>query len=94
VFIDDRYLIKGLSGRILYRLVRIFLGEGRTDFCNREIRLDPQMRLSTLRDNLETRLILLRRRLEDRQAPLRLQRIGRGQFRLQVDGNIDLLVRE
>jgi adenylate cyclase len=90
VFIDDKYLIKGLSGRILYRLVRIYLGEGRTDFSNREVRLDPQMRLSTLRDNLETRLILLRRRLEDHQVPLRLARTGRGQFRLQVDGTIEL----
>jgi adenylate cyclase len=90
VFIDDKYLIKGLSGRLLHRLVRIFLTEGRTDFCNREVRLDPHMRLSTLRDNLETRIILLRRRLEDRQAPLRLERIGRGQFRLHVDGSIDL----
>jgi adenylate cyclase len=91
VFIDDKYLIKGLSGRILYRLVRLFLSEGRTDFCNREVRLDAEMRLSTLRDNLETRLILLRRRLEDRAAPLRLVRTGRGQFRLQVDGAIELV---
>jgi adenylate cyclase len=91
VFIDDKYLIKGLSGRILYRLVRIFLSEGRTEFCNREVRLDPHMRLSTLRDNLETRLILLRRRLDDREAPIRLVRTGRGQFRLQVDGSVDLL---
>jgi adenylate cyclase len=92
VFIDDRYVIKGLSGRILYRLVRIFVSDGRTDFSNKELRVDPQMRLSVLRDNLETRLLLLRRRLDDRAAPIRLLRTGRGQLRLQIDGSLELEV--
>jgi len=86
VFIDDRYVIKGLSGRILARLVRIFVNDGRTDFSNKELRTDPTLKLSTLRDNLETRLLLLRRRLDDRAAPIRLLRTGRGQLRLQVEG--------
>jgi adenylate cyclase len=90
VFIDDRYLIKGLSGRILHRLLSIHLADGRTEFCNRELRLDAELKLSVLRDNLETRLILLRRRLDDRQAPIRLVRSGRGQFRLQVDAAVAL----
>jgi adenylate cyclase len=90
VFIDDRYLIKGLSGRILHRLLSIHLGDGRSEFSNRELRLDPELKLSTLRDNLETRIILLRRRLEDRRAPLQLVRTGRGQFRLQVGAAVEL----
>jgi hypothetical protein len=52
--------------------------------------LDPQLRLSFLRDNLETRLLLLRRRLDDRGAPIRLLRTARGQLRLRVDGMVDL----
>jgi len=90
VFIDDRYVIKGLSGRILARLVGIFVNDGRTDFSNKELRTDAALRLSTLRDNLETRLLLLRRRLDDRGAPIRLVRTGRGQLRLQVDGVVDV----
>jgi adenylate cyclase len=90
VFIDDRYLIKGLSGRILNRLLSVHLAEGRREFCNRELRLDAELKLSVLRDNLETRLILLRRRLEDRQAPIRLICTGRGQFRLQLDATVEL----
>ena len=86
VFIDDRYVIKGLSGRILARLVGIFVTDGRTDFSNKELRTDAALRLSSLRDNLETRLLLLRRRLDDRGAPIRLVRTGRGQLRLQVEG--------
>ena len=90
VFIDDRYLIKGLSGRILHRLLSIHLAGGRTEFCNRELRLDAELKLSVLRDNLETRIILLRRRLEDHAVPIRLVRSGRGQFRLQVDAAVEL----
>ena len=90
VFIDDRYVIKGLSGRILARLVGIFVTDGRTDFSNKELRTDATLRLSSLRDNLETRLLLLRRRLDDRGAPIRLVRTGRGQLRLQVEGGVDV----
>jgi predicted pyridoxine 5'-phosphate oxidase superfamily flavin-nucleotide-binding protein len=92
VFIDERYVIKGLSGRILYRLLRIFASDGRTDFSNKELRADPQLQLSALRDNLETRLLLLRRRLDDRAAPIRLVRTGRGQLRLQVEGRVEISV--
>lgn len=92
VFIDDCYVIKGLSGRILNRLVGLFVTDGRMTFSNKELRLDTQLRLSTLRDNLETRLLLLRRRLDDRGTPIRLLRTGRGQLRLQVAGAVELIV--
>jgi adenylate cyclase len=92
VFIDERYVIKGLSGRILHRLLRIFVSDGRTDFSNKELRADRQLQLSALRDNLETRLLLLRRRLDDRDAPIRLRRTGRGQLRLQVQGRVEISV--
>ena len=64
--------------------------DGRTDFSNKELRTDAALRLSSLRDNLETRLLLLRRRLDDRGAPIRLVRTGRGQLRLQVEGGVDV----
>ncbi|PWR18852.1 GAF domain-containing protein [Zavarzinia compransoris] len=86
VFIDEGYLIKGVPGRLLYHLIAIFLREGRQEFTNREIRLAPELRLPEVKDNLETRLILLRRRLEEHQAPLRLIRTGRGRLRLELDG--------
>ena len=54
-------------------------------------RIDATLNLSTLRDNLETRLLLLRRRLDDRAAPIRLLRTGRGQLRLQVDGVVAVI---
>lgn len=86
VFIDEAYVIKGVPGRLLHHFLRAWLDEGRADFTNREVRLDPALRLPDLKDNLETRLILLKRRLDEKAAPIRLSRPGRGLIRLEVTG--------
>jgi len=91
VFIDDAYIIKGVAGRILAFLIERYLAENRDEFTNREIRLAPVLRLPGYRDNLETRLILLRRRLEEKAAPIRLISAGRGRVRLVVDGRPELI---
>lgn len=82
VFLDGDYLIKGVAGAIFRKLVSEFLGEGRDEFTNRELRLDPLLRLPAYAENLEARLVLLHRRLEERSAEIRLEKSGRGRFRL------------
>lgn len=92
VFIDDDYVIKGVAGRLLYHFMRCHADSGRCDFANREIRRETALKLPDLKDNLETRLILLRQRLEDKQGPVRLVRPERGQLRLLVDGRPEIEV--
>lgn len=82
VFLDNEYLIKGVAGAIFRKLVADHLADGRTEFSNRELRLDASLKLPDLGDNLEVRLLLLHRRLEERQAPVRIEKTGRGRFRL------------
>lgn len=86
LFIDGNYVIKGVPGRLLFHFLQAHAETGRTDFTNRELRLDGTLRLPDLKDNLETRLILLRRRLAEKNLPVQLSRPGRGHIRLELSG--------
>ncbi|WP_439889263.1 GAF domain-containing protein [Pseudomonas sp. MBLB4123] len=82
LFLGDDYLIKGVAGAIFWRLLNLHLGEGRSEFSNRELRVDPALKLPELDDNLEARLILLQRRLAERSRDIVLEKCGRGRLRL------------
>jgi adenylate cyclase len=84
IFVGDDYLIKGVAGAILWKLLRDHASHGRCDFSNRELRLDPTIRLPDVTDNLEARLVLLRRRLAEQCPAIQIEKTGRGRFRLQV----------
>ncbi|SON56841.1 Signal transduction protein containing GAF and PtsI domains [Hartmannibacter diazotrophicus] len=84
IFLDHDYLIKGVAGAIFWKIIREFADSGRDEFTNRELRLDPQLRLPEHAENLEARLVLLQRRLGERDGPIRIEKCGRGRFRLVV----------
>lgn len=90
VFVDHDYLIKGVAGAILWKLALEHVRTGRIEFTNRELRLDRTLRLPEFSENLEARLVLLKRRLDERACPIRIEKAGRGKLRLCVGGRLTL----
>ena len=91
VLVDGDYVIKGVPGRILFSLLTQYDETGRTEFTNQEIRLNRAVGLPVGNDNLEARLLTLRRRLAERDDPVHLDRIGRGRLQLIVDAPFSLV---
>lgn len=90
VFVDGEYVIKGVPGRILWKLLREHAADGRVAFTNRELRLDERLGLPAGNDNLDSRLIALRRRLEAGPWGIGLDRVGRGRLELRLGRGISL----
>jgi len=84
VWFDDDYVIKGVAGAILWKLLDDWRRTGRAQFTNRELRQAEGLGLPEVQDNLEVRLLLLQRRLDERAAPVRIVKEGRGRWRLEV----------
>ncbi|HUG21563.1 GAF domain-containing protein [Piscinibacter sp.] len=92
VFIGNEYLIRGVAGAILARVVRQCIATGNEFFTTRELRLaGDDLRLPDVQDNLGVRLLLLERRLAERDFGLRIERVGRGRYRLLANGPLQIV---
>jgi hypothetical protein len=90
VFVDDGYVVKGVPGRILWKLLQEHVADGRTSFTNRELRLDEQLGLPPGNNNLEARLLVLRKRLAALECGITLDRVDRGRLLLGVSAPLML----
>jgi adenylate cyclase len=91
IFINEDYLIKGVAGAILWNLLQLNAQENRTLFSNKELRLNRMINLPEISDNLEARLVLLKRRLNERCDYIKIEKTGRGMFELIISKRLVLL---
>ena len=73
------------------KLGRDQIATGRDVFSTRELRLaGNELRLPEVQDNLGVRLLLRERRLAENHVGLRIERSGRGLYRLMARGPLEL----
>ena len=90
MFVGGAYVVKGVPGRILWKLLREHGADGRVAFTNRELRLDERLGLPAGNDNLEARLLVLRKRLAALDCGIGLERVGRGRLALHLGAPVTL----
>jgi hypothetical protein len=92
IFLDDAYLIRGVAGTILWKMVSTYLDNGRRAFTNVELRVAPELRLPARHHNIEVRLAMLQQRLSNTGAAVQLDRSVRGHIQLDVQRALVLRV--
>lgn len=89
VTFNGSHILRNTPAKILQKVLMAYTVTGRDEFEHKEFRRDPDLMLDPNAPNLESRLKLLMDRLDNRCPALRIEKAGRGRFRLVVRGKVD-----
>jgi hypothetical protein len=86
---NGSHILRYTPAKILQKVLIAYSVTGREEFEHKEFRRDPDLGLDPNAPNLESRLRLLAKRLDNRCPALRIEKSGRGKFRLMVHGQVE-----
>lgn len=86
--LNDVNFIKGFSAKILKYLLETYLIDGRSSFEYKELKRRFDITLGKKNSNFEIRFYRLMEKLESDSPGLRIERTGRGKFRLVTKGKV------
>lgn len=86
---NGSHILRYTPAKILQKVLIAYSVTGREEFEHKEFRRDPDLGLDPNAPNLESRLRLLADRLDNRCPALRIEKSGRGKFRLVVHGQVE-----
>lgn len=86
--LNDVSFIKGISAKILKYLLEAYLIDGRRTFEYKELKRQIEITLGQKNPNFEIRFYRLMEKLDSDSPGLRIERTGRGKFRIVTQGDI------
>jgi hypothetical protein len=88
--LNESHFTKGIPAKILRFLLEAYLNDGKSEFEYREPKRLFEISLGQKNSNFEVRFYRLVEKLESGTAGLRIEKTGRGKFRLVVSGRLQL----
>jgi hypothetical protein len=88
--LNGNHFTKGIPAKILKYLVEAYLQEGRRDFEYRDLKRRFEITLGQKNSNFEVRFYRLIEKLESEPIGMRIEKTGRGRFRLVVSSTLKL----
>lgn len=84
--LNDAYFAKGIPAKIMRSLLIAYTEQGKRDFEYRFLKRDFEISLGQKNSNFEVRFYRLVEKLQSESRGVRIEKTGRGRFRISVDG--------
>ncbi len=91
MLLNGEQFVKGIAAKILKQLLENHLKDGQTEFEYKDFKRRFEISLGQKNSNFEVRFYRLSEKFEKRFPTIRLNKLGRGRFILQLACNIKLV---